>query len=169
MRDININFTSADAQLYKEALIRQGENLASQFIIAIPEDMLDYQYILVFKINDETPIFTTEQIPVDGVITYDVTSVLTAKSGDLKIELHAYENLSLVNEVLIKSALCKLKVAPALDATSEIVPEDYVPWYMQVVNMYDEVVDIEEHAFIIPSTIIMEIDRKNILAIHTPH
>ena len=145
MRDINITFTSADTLLYKDVLIRQGENLASRFIITIPEDMLDYQYILVFKINNETPIFTTEQFPVDGVITYDVTNTLTSISGDLKIELHAYENLSLINEVLIKSALCKLKVAPTLDAASEIVPQDYVPWYTQVASMYDEIVDIEEH------------------------
>lgn len=145
MREINLTFTEKDNELYKKNLIRQGENNASILLCTIPEDMLGYQYILVFKINNETPIFTTEQFPVDGVITYDVTNILTSKSGDLKIELHAYENLSLVNEVLIKSALCKLKVAPALDAASEIVPEDYVPWYTQVVNMYDEVVDIEEH------------------------
>ena len=72
-------------------------------LCTIPDDMLGYQYLLVFKINNETPIVTTELTPVDDVITYDVTNTLTSKSGELKIELQAYENISVTEETrLIK-------------------------------------------------------------------
>lgn len=145
MRDINITFTSSDAPLYKEVLIREGENLASRLLLNIPSDMLGYQYILVFKINSDTPIVTTEQFPVNGVITYDVTNTLTSKSGELKIELHAYETISVDETRLIKSAKSKLKIIPTLDIATAIEDVDYVPWYTQVLEMYEEVVDIGDH------------------------
>lgn len=142
MREIVLNLNSTDKALYNDTLIRQGENKASKLKIILTEDFIGYNYNLLFQVNDEIPITSDVLTVIDGVIEYEILNSITNKDGQLKIELNAFDDYG----ILIKSATTVLKIIKSLDGnSSEIMPEDYVPWYVQAVN---QAIIAEEQALI---------------------
>jgi len=122
MRDIDICLDPAvDRLLYKTTVIRQLEHNASQFVITLNEEFLGHTYRLVFQLNDNTSYYTTALTPVDDVITYPITNVLTFEAGTLILELQAYDT----DQVLIKSAIVPFLVTRCIDNVPVIIPDDY--------------------------------------------
>lgn len=140
MRDITILLDDdTDADLYKTTVIRQGENKASQFLITIPDDMSVYSCRLIFKLNDNETYATSSLTPVDGIVTYEVTNVLTFESGTLIMEVQFYEA---VENTLIKSMIIPFLVHRCVDDVPVIIPDDYTN-YVNLLDTYmsDEVYD----------------------------
>lgn len=153
MRIITIDMNSARNTVLDSALIRQGENLASELQITLSNEFLGYSYYLLLQVDNNAPIISPYLIPNErSVIRYALTSAVTAAAGRLKIEIHAVNGdgalvkfASFSGEVtpsedntLIKSAIYSMEIKPSLDGTSaEVMPTDYVPWYNQVIQAVD--------------------------------
>ena len=130
MRTITLGMDSNLSAIYNDEIIRQGENLASELNITLSDDFIGYKYVLVFQLNSQTPVVTNELFPVENVITYVIPNVLTIESGNLKLELQAFDDAG----TLIKTAVIYLKVKSSIEGTFDVVPEEYVPWYIPAVE-----------------------------------
>lgn len=122
MRDILIDlneYTLAD--IYADNILREGENNASQLIITLNTEFTGYSYRLNFQLNDLTPYNSQELTPVLGIITFPISNVFTFVNGVLKVELQAYD----INDTLVKSATFLLKIKPAIDGVSVVIPPEY--------------------------------------------
>ena len=132
MRDILIDLNAFDKnETYNGNIIREGENKASRFLITLSPEFTGYSYKLKFKLNDNTPLLSEDLVPVDGVITYEITNANTFEIGTLKTELQAYN----VDNVLIKSAIIFLKITESVDGLAIEVPSDY-EIYVHMVEHY---------------------------------
>lgn len=131
MREIILNLNSSDKKLYHDTLIRQGENKASVLKIILTDEFIGYDYLLLFKLNDNPIISSLPLEPIDGVLEYEIGNGLTHESGEINLVLNAFDE----NGVIVKSATTTLRVVKSLDGTtSELMPEDYVPWFIQILG-----------------------------------
>jgi hypothetical protein len=121
MRNILIDLNDINNDMYYTETIREGENKASQLVITLNGEFTGYSYRLNFQLNSLTPYNTVALTPVNGVITYELTNVVTFVDGTLKCELQAYD----VNDSLVKSAVFELKVTPAISGTPVTIPVEY--------------------------------------------
>lgn len=127
MRQIILNLNSTDNRLYYQDLIRQGENKASEIIINLSDEFKGYKYLIKFKNNENLEVITPELVVVDNQIKYIITNVLTKDAGTLKVELNAYEETGMLR----KTAITMLRVIDALGDTCDVMPEEYVPWFVR--------------------------------------
>lgn len=121
MRNIYIDLNDVNQNLYYSKIIHEGENKASQLIIALSDEFAGYSYRLNFQLNSLTPYNTITLVPVNNVITYVLTNVVTFVDGILKCELQAFD----VSETLVKSAVFNLKITPAIDGVPFVMPPEY--------------------------------------------
>jgi len=131
MRQIILNLNNTDSRLYYQDLIRKGENLASELVINLSADFQGYKYLIKFQNSENLEVVTPELISVENQISYILTNALTKETGTLKIELNAFD---LVSGMLMKTATTTLRVLDALGDTGEVMPEEYVPWYVTAVE-----------------------------------
>lgn len=132
MRDILIDLDEyVIDDLYKDNIIRQGENLACQFVITLNTEFTGYDYRLAFQLNNNQSYYSLEVFPVDGVITYIVTNVLTFEAGNLKVELQAYNT---TDGFLEKTAVFNFKIRNAIEGEPLLIPEEYES-YKDVANL----------------------------------
>lgn len=136
MRQIVLNLDSTDSRLFYKDLIRQGENLASELVINLNTEFQGYKYLVKFQNNENLEVITPELLQVDNQIKYPITNPLTKDAGTLRVELNAFD---LVTGMLIKTATTTLRVLDALGDTSEVVPETYAPWYIEVMDAASQV------------------------------
>ena len=127
MRQININLNSTDNRLYYQDLIRQGENLASELVINLSVEFQGYKYLVKFQNNENLEVITPELVAVDNQIQYVITNALTKDAGTLRVELNAFDNLGMLK----KTAITMLRVIDALGDNEEVMPEEYVPWFVR--------------------------------------
>lgn len=132
MRIVNIDLsTNTPTDLYTSTFIKQGENLATKFVVTLPTDMVGYNYLMLFQLNDRTPVVTPQLVPVGSKIEYALTNALTIESGKLKLEVQAYTDAG----VMIKETTYQFVVKISMDgSTAEIMPIAYVPWYVLAVE-----------------------------------
>ncbi len=128
MRQITLNMDKRDATLYNYDFIRQGENLATEITINLSEEFRGYRYNLSFQNNSNEPVVTEELTAVNNAIKYKILNSFTKYSGELKIQLNAFNDSGLVAK-----AYTKLKISESIDGGA-IMPEAYVPWYVEAVN-----------------------------------
>lgn len=128
MRQITLNMDKRDAMLYNYDFIRQGENLATEITINLSEEFRGYRYNLSFQNNSNEPVVTEELTAVNNAIKYKILNSVTKYSGELKIQLNAFNDSGLVAK-----AYTKLKISEGIDGGA-IMPEAYVPWYVEAVN-----------------------------------
>lgn len=143
MRIVDFNLSKdTPTDLYTSTIIMQGENLATKFVVALPFDMLGYKYVIALQLNNNTPFITSEIVPVDGVIEYTLTNVVTSDSGKLKVEIQAYNDEGL----LMKTSTYKFTVKDSVENTTDVMPEAYVPWYTEVRDAIDEASGVIDEA-----------------------
>lgn len=136
MRQIILNLDNTDSRLFYKDLIRQGENIASELVINLSAEFQGYKYLVKFQNNENTEVITPELIPVENQIKYTITNPLTKDAGTLRVELNAFD---LATGLLIKAATTTLRVIDTLGDTSEVVPEAYAPWYIEVMDAANQV------------------------------
>ena len=130
MRKITIDLNSISQLAIFNNTVRQGENLATQIEFILDSDFAGYKYLMLLQLNNKAPVSTSELIPVDGKGSYILTNATTNETGTLRVELHAYDDTG----ALIKTAYINLKVAQSINGLTEVMPEAYVPWYIQAVE-----------------------------------
>ncbi len=132
MRQILIDLNNDLRHLYLQEPLKKGENLGTEIVFKLSEELIGYHYLIVFKLNDNESVYTPEIIPANNKVSYSLPSVLTSNFGKLNVELRAYETITPENTRVIKSAMITLPVADSLNGDTEISPEEYVPWYVKV-------------------------------------
>lgn len=133
-----IQFATNDKlnDIYKNTIIRQGENLATRLEITLDSEFIGYDYSLLCQLNEDTPILSESLIPVDNVIIFDIKNPLTKDCGSLKLELQCLAE----GNTIVKTAKFSFRVLESLDDTApEIMPEDYVPWYQEIAVIKPEI------------------------------
>ena len=104
--------------------------LASELVINLNEDFLGYKYFIKFKNNENLEVVTPELVALENQLKYTISNALTNSAGTLRIELNAYDD----SGMLKKTATTTLRVLEALGLTDEVMPESYVPWYIEAVK-----------------------------------
>jgi hypothetical protein len=130
MRKITIDLNSISNYAYFDNVIRQGENLGTEIEFVLSSEFTGYKYLMLFQLNNKTSVSTSELTPADNKVSYVLTNAVTNESGTLRVELHAYNDTG----SLIKTAVANFKVSQSINGVTEIMPEAYVPWYMETVN-----------------------------------
>lgn len=131
MRVINFSTTDSLSKIYNENYIKRGENLASELQITLTDEYLGYNYSILFKVNDNTPISTAEIVPIDNVLSYTITNAITNFSGQLKLEIQCINNTG----TIVKSLVYTLPITSSLEEDNAVImPEQYVPWYVDALN-----------------------------------
>ena len=133
MRKITIDLNSISNYAVCDNTIRQGENLATEVEFILSSEFIGYKYLMIFQLNNKTPVLTPEIIPVGDKVSYVITNAVTSESGTLRVELHAYDDTG----TLIKTVYVNLKVAQSLNGNTEVMPESYVPWYIETLKQVD--------------------------------
>lgn len=111
MRVIALTLDDNINDIYNTGIIRKGENLATRLSITLPDDLIGFDYKLVFQLNSLTPIIVDDLIAIEKVVTFDIINSLTAYTGELKFEFHVYN----IDETLFKSQTYVLKVRGTID------------------------------------------------------
>lgn len=131
MRTSKFSVSDNPSTVYKNTLIIQGENEATQLKIVIDGEYVGYTYTLLFQLNDNTPILITNPTIVDSVLIYPIPNPLTVDYGNIEMEIQCYSG-----NTIIKSKIFKFKVKKSADGTSTIpMPEEYVPWYQEIASL----------------------------------
>lgn len=141
MRAINIEI-SYDGIFRRTPYVRQGENGTTTLYLVLPTDYQGYKYVIVFQPVTGDPISTVELTP-DGnhIISYVLTSVLTAAVGNVGVQLDCYD----VDDNLIKSAESEFEVKPSLGGAGDVLPTDYVPWYVLTADKATEATEAADY------------------------
>ena len=106
--------------------------MASELVINLSAEFQGYKYLIKFQNNEDLEVVTEELLPVENKLHYTITNPLTANVGTLKIELNAFD---LDTGLSMKTATTRLRVLETLGETDAIImPETYVPWYVQAVE-----------------------------------
>lgn len=134
MRQIVINLDSRDRYLLYQEVIRQGENLGAEIVVNLNAEFAGYRYLMRLKLNNNDTVPTAELPVVNNQVRYPIPALFTVQAGELKIVFEAFEQISEGNNRVIKSATTILKVIESLDGGTEIMPEPYVPWYLEAVE-----------------------------------
>lgn len=130
MKIINLNLNTSDATLFYTKEVIQGENLATQLNINLTEEFQGYRYLILFQNNENNSIPTEELTPVNNTISYMLKNNMTKDAGVLKVELQAFDD----NGTLIKTATRQLKVTESIDGSTYVIPDVYIPWYVQALQ-----------------------------------
>lgn len=130
MRKITIDLNSISNYAVFDNTIRQGENLATQIEFILSSEFIGYKYLMIFQLNNKTPVLTPEIIPVGDKVSYVITNAVTNEPGTLRVELHAYDDTG----ILIKTVYVNLRVAQSISGSTKVMPEAYAPWYVSVFN-----------------------------------
>ena len=130
MRQIIFNLDASDRMLIFNNFVVQGENLATELVFNLSPEFQGYKYLIKFQNNSKSPVITPELLAVENVVKYTLTNAVTANAGMLKIQFQAYDD----NNKLIKSIIANLPVKESINGDAEIMPEAYVPWYLQAVE-----------------------------------
>ena len=130
MRQIIFNLDASDKTLIFNNFVVQGENLATELVFNLSPEFQGYKYLIIFQNNSRTPVVSPELTAVDNVVKYTITNAITSQAGILKIQFQAYDD----SGKLIKSIVTSLKVSESIQGVTEIMPEAYVPWYLQAVE-----------------------------------
>ena len=123
---------------------RQGENLAREFEFDF--SMWKEQYgegtisLIAQRCTDDTPYPVAITIEGNKAI-WTVTNADTAFVGTGKCELRYT-----VDEVIVKSATYRTKVAPSLSGELQPAPEPQIDWVEKVLEAKDEAVDAAKKA-----------------------
>lgn len=134
MRQIIMNLNDTDKNLYFKNNLRQGENFGTELIIKLNTEFAGYRYLLVFQNNNNLPVYTEELFAVNGIVEYPVSGPIIAEAGELKVEFQAFEEITVDNKRVIKSAITTLKVQESLNGQAEIVNTPYNPWYTEALD-----------------------------------
>lgn len=134
MRKITIDLNSSNRYTIFENVIRQGENLATEVEFKLSPEFTGYKYLMMFQLNNKSPVPTSELTPIDDKVSYIITNAVTNEPGTLRVELHAYD---LDTDALMKTAYVNVKVAQSLNGKTEVMPEAYVPWYIDTLEQVD--------------------------------
>lgn len=112
MKKISLGLINDDTNaIYTSSKLYEKENNATSLEIIIPTDLQGYKYKLAFLLPDSTVTVTSELIPVENIITYNIGSALTSKIGNVAFEFHVYNDAGL----LCKIGKYMVKIQDAID------------------------------------------------------
>lgn len=138
MRQSKFSISDNPSLVYRDTLIIQGENNATQLEITIDGEYVGYTYTIIFQLNDDLPILITNPNIIDSVLIYQIPNPLTLDYGNIEMEIQCYAGTTIV-----KSKTFKFKVKHSADGTSTIpMPEEYVPWYQDVAELKPTLIQI---------------------------
>ena len=126
MRSINLE-VNYDGTFRRTPYLRQGETGTSTIYLTLPTEFQGYSYVIVFQPVTGDPISTEELTPDENqIISYVLTAVFTAEIGTIGVELTCYDE----SDNLVKSAEMSIEVKESLSGAGDVIPTDYVPWYV---------------------------------------
>ena len=125
---------TADQSTTDLFLGRQGENLATQIIFAVPEDLQQYAaFVYVLRNGDDTAYPATNVVVADGSITWTITSVETLTYGAGEVQIRFVDN-----ETIIKTIVFRSFVSQSIDMDAGDVPDPYETWLDSLVELAAE-------------------------------
>ena len=114
--------------------LKQGEDRTNTIEILIPADMRSYSLFLFFALPDGSKTFTPKLTMTDNKVSYIIPAGITAKTGRVTVELQGY-----LDNRLIKSVSYAFFVVAAVSTPTDPPFEDFVPWYLEVMQKADQV------------------------------
>ena len=114
--------------------LKQGEDRTNTIEILVPADMRSYSLFLFFALPDGSKTFTPKLTMTDNKVSYVIPAGITAKTGRVTVELQGY-----LDNRLIKSVSYAFFVVAAVSTPTEPPFEDFVPWYLEVMQKADQV------------------------------
>ena len=125
MKYIDINLTDDKCVSLIDGALRQMENDATTLRITLTDEFLNLNYVVVFQLNNNTPIVSAPLIPNESnQVEVIIQNSLTYQNGFLKCELQGYDG-----DVLMKSAIFALQVVGAIQGEPAPMPTVYPPLY----------------------------------------
>ncbi len=114
--------------------LKQGEDRTNTIEILAPADMRSYSLFLFFALPDGSKTFTPKLTMTDNKVSYVIPAGITAKTGRVTVELQGY-----LDNRLIKSVSYAFFVVAAVSTPTDPPFEDFVPWYLEVMQKADQV------------------------------
>lgn len=125
---------TADQSTTDLFLGRQGENLATQIIFAVPEDLQQYAaFVYVLRNGDDTAYPAANVVVADGSITWTITSIETLTYGAGEVQIRFVDN-----ETIIKTIVFRSFVSQSIDMDAGDVPDPYETWLDSLVELAAE-------------------------------
>lgn len=125
---------TADQSTTDLFLGRQGENLATQIIFAVPEDLQQYAaFVYVLRNGDDTAYPAANVVVADGSITWTITSIETQYYGAGEVQIRFVDN-----ETIIKTIVFRSFVSQSIDMDAGDVPDPYETWLDSLVELAAE-------------------------------
>lgn len=141
MRSINLE-VNYDGTFRRTPYLRQGETGTSTIYLTLPTEFQGYSYVIVFQPVTGDPISTEELTPDENqIISYVLTAVFTAEIGTIGVELTCYDE----SDNLVKSAEMSIEVKESLSGAGDVIPTDYVPWYVLTAQKASEAEEDAEY------------------------
>lgn len=113
---------------------RQGENLATQIIFAVPEDLQQYAaFVYVLRNGDDTAYPAANVVVADGSITWTITSIETLTYGAGEVQIRFVDD-----ETIVKTIVFRSFVSQSIDMDAGDVPDPYETWLDSLVELAAE-------------------------------
>lgn len=114
---------------------RQGENLATQLVFGIPEDLQQYAaFVYVLRNGDDVAYPASNVVVSGGVITWTITSIETQNYGAGEVQVRFMDG-----EVIVKTLVFRSFVARSIDMDAGDAPDPYQTWLDTLVGVAAEV------------------------------
>jgi len=125
---------TADQSTTDLFLGRQGENLATQIIFAVPEDLQQYAaFVYVLRNGDDTTYPAANVEVADGSITWTITSIDTLTYGAGEVQIRFVDD-----ETIVKTIVFRSFVSQSIDMDAGDVPDPYETWLDSLVELAAE-------------------------------
>lgn len=125
---------TADQSTTDLFLGRQGENLATQIIFAVPQDLQQYAaFVYVLRNGDDTAYPAANVVVADGSITWTITSIETQYYGAGEVQIRFVDD-----ETIVKTIVFRSFVSQSIDMDAGDVPDPYETWLDSLVELAAE-------------------------------